>query len=460
VLFIYYSVALLALLVAGPFLLLKKKARAGIGQKLGIIPAPLYSRLKTKARPIWFHAVSVGEFNAVWPLIERFHQKHPELQLVISTTTATGQKIAQDRASSFAEIIYFPLDLPWIVSKWLEAIDPSLVCIVETELWPGFLHQCSKRQIPVMVINGRMSPRSFRRYASLKSFFAPVLRRYTLIAAQSKSEAERYKAIAGDDIPVHIVGNLKFDQVQNIDSAQKHILLKRFNLAHNEHILVAGSTHEGEESALIQAYTTLATSNPQNDSHSNLRLVLVPRHPERFERVAQLIEAAGFNTKRFSRNEGFQSAQDILLVDAIGHLASIYSIATVAFVGGTLIPIGGHNLLEPYAYSIPVVCGSYVHKTQEVADALCENDTISIVKDPAELLPKITELLGNPSLRARMGVAGNRWLLHNVGAVDRTLTLIESLLFENQRNSRSSESPQTFTNKDAFYKTTAKAGNK
>lgn len=448
---LYYCVVLLILMAAGPFLLLSKKAWVGLDQKLGIIPSYIRERFKNKSRPVWFHAVSVGEFNAVWPLIDRFHKKYPQIQIVISTTTATGQKLARERAGNCAEIIYFPLDVPWSTGNWLNTIRPSLVAIVETELWPGFLEQCSKRQIPVVVINGRMSPRSFRSYKAWKVFFAPLVRKYALIAAQSESEAQRYREIAGNDLPIKVVGNLKFDKVEIIDNAKKNQLLQRLNIGPNELVLVAGSTHEGEETALIKAYTTLVKSSlPTNGNHfsdsqaiSNLRLVLVPRHPERCKRIAGLIEESGFRVRRFSRNERLESCDDVLLVDTIGHLSTLYSIAHLAFVGGTLTPIGGHNLAEPYVYAVPVICGPHVHKTQDVATTLAKHKAISILASPTELLPKITQLLVDPQLRQKMGTAGNRWLLENAGAVDRTLMLIESILLRDEQSLRTEVVPNS-----------------
>lgn len=422
----------------GPFLLLKKRARYGMPQKLGIIPEAIKAKYQspTCGRPIWFHAVSVGEFNAAWPLLKRLHEKHPQQPIVISSTTGAGHKLAEERASSFAECIYFPYDLPWCTANWLNVLQPKLVTIVETEIWPGFVNECKKRNIPITMINGRMSPRSFGSYYKFRYVFGPVLRDFHSIGVQSVGEAERYRKVAGEALPVQILGNIKFDGLEPISQMEQNELRNKLNLEASELVFIAGSTHEGEEVAIVNAFKKLEDARGK-------RLIIAPRHPERFDKVADIIRLAGFRPRRFSENEKFEQEGNVYLLDAIGHLAKFYSVATVAFVGGTIAPIGGHNIVEPFTYSVPVITGPHLHKTKDVADALSARNALTIVQDEKELAEQLQALLNDPQRRRQLGQLGNEWLKESQGAVDRALVMIEDIV---QLNSNAkSEATQTET---------------
>ena len=430
--FLYYTLVIILLSLAGPALLLSTKRRAGLLQKLGAIPAAVSTWSKAGPRPVWFHAVSVGEFNAVWPLIKAFHQKYPHQRIAISTSTATGQKLAQERAGGMATVFYFPLDLPWALNAWLQAINPALVVIVETEIWPGFIHECSRRAVPVVVANGRISPRSFRWYRALRWFFRPFLRSLKAIAAQSEADADRYRAIAGGDLPVVVLGNLKFDGLTPISEAERESLRQSLGIVPEQDVIVAGSTHEGEESAVLEAFAHLLKgrlAHPvSGPAASQLRLILAPRHPERFDQVQALIESCGFRVRRYSRKERFEQEQDVLLIDTIGDLFPIYSLASVAFVGGTLAAIGGHNILEPYAYGTPVVCGPSLEKTREAAQGLTQADALRIALNTAELHDRLSELISSSAVRRQLGVRGRQWLSQSQGAVGKTVAFLDSHL--------------------------------
>jgi 3-deoxy-D-manno-octulosonic-acid transferase len=407
----------------GPFLLLKRRARYGMPQKLGLVPDSIKEKYTSAncVRPIWFHAVSVGEFNAAWPLLKRLNEKHPQQTIVISSTTGAGHKLAQERASSFADCIYFPYDLPWCSAAWLNVLNPKLVTIVETEIWPGFVNQCINRDIPITMINGRMSPRSFGSYYKFRSFFGPILRDFHTIGVQSTSEAERYRKVAGESLQLQILGNIKFDGLEPISKNEREELVRQLNLSVDDMVLIAGSTHDGEETAILNAFKKL--SDPKGK-----RLIIAPRHPERFDRVADLIRLAGFRPRRFSENEKFEQEGNVYLLDAIGHLAKFYSVATVAFVGGTLAPIGGHNIVEPFTYSVPVLAGPHLHKTKDVADALLARKALTVVEDEKELGDQLQRLFNDPELRRQLGQSGNEWLKESQGAVDRALTMLESII--------------------------------
>lgn len=418
---IYYLLLSLVLTTVGPFLLLSKKARAGILQKLGCIPESLCCSAQSAANAcprIWFHAVSVGEFNALFPLVEQFHARHPEYRIFISTTTATGQELAQKRASAFATVFYFPLDLPWITSRLLKLIRPQLVAIVETEIWPGFLNECRKKGISVVLVNGRLSPDSFKNYMRLRWFFAPVVARFSALAVQSESEKARFIALGGRDLACEVCGNIKLDGLAGLSADDAALLKERLNLSADEPVLVAGSTHEGEEAALLHALKTVG----------GFRLILAPRHPERFERASQIIESCGFRARLFSRQENFSDERDVFLLDTIGRLNNFYSLADIAFVGGTLARVGGHNLAEPCAYAAPVLCGPNVYKTRDLFQRMRERKALLMVHDQNELAETIRMLLNSPAMRKEMGENGYRFLAESQGALLRTLLLLEKQL--------------------------------
>jgi len=430
ILLLIYEIGLAVLLVlVGPFLLFRRKARAGLLQKLGIVSTALRAQLENLSNPVWFHAVSVGEFNAAWPFIQAFHDRFPNKALVISTTTETGQILARQRAGEIATIIYFPFDLPWVISKWLSIIRPSLVVILETELWPCFSEAGFRRSIPLAILNGRISLKSYRLLQIVKPVFGPLLRKFALIGAQSGVEANRYVAIGGDNLPIAVFGNLKYDGLSTIDtddSELKDNLRKELNISESELVLIAGSTHEGEEALVLNV---LKRFSPKGDLQiSPLRLIVAPRHPERFERVARIISSYGYNVKRRSLGQSFLSAADVFLLDTIGCLTRFYSVASLAFVGGTVAKVGGHNLVEPYAYGVPVVCGPSLYKTKDTATILSERNALSIGKNRKDVEDRIMTFLASPHLRTSAGKNGKAWLAENQGASQRALRHIERFI--------------------------------
>lgn len=426
-LLLIYEIGLsVLLLLLGPFLLLNRKARAGLSQKLGFIESGLAMRLGKLNRPTWFHAVSVGEFNAAWPFIQAYQKRFPDKDIVISTTTATGQALAKERAGRMATIIYFPFDLPWIVSKWLDLIDPELVCIMETELWPSFMEACRRRNLSVVMLNGRLSPRSFQRHKLIEPLSAPMLRKFALIGAQTQAEAKRYRTIGGDYLPVAVFGNLKYDGLAILDSIQVANLASELNISNGDLVLVAGSTHDGEESLALDVLDKFRQA-PENRAKP-LKLIIAPRHPERFELVADLIGKRGYSVKRHSLGQAFKDRSDVFLLDTIGSLSKFYAVASVAFVGGTLARVGGHNLVEPYAYSVPVVCGPSLYKTRDIANTLMESNALRIGRNRLEVEQLLLSLLTQKDLQEAIGRCGRAWLQDNQGATERALQSIEPLV--------------------------------
>lgn len=419
--FLYYAAVFALLAVCGPFLMFSPKARAGLSQKLGIVPKKGWTSKAAAGRPrIWFHAVSVGEFNALWSLLEPFRAEFPGWDVFISTTTATGQALANERAGSFAKVFHFPLDLPWATSAFLDAVEPDAVAVVETEIWPGFLAQCQARGIKTLILNGRLSPKSFRSYGMCQALFGPVFRSFNAIVAQSPNEVERYRALAGAAARAVACGNIKFDGLVAVSPQRRQEIIDGTAIKDNDLVLVAGSTHEGEESTILKAIQQLR--------HAKYRVIIAPRHPERFARVANIIESYGFRVRRYSLGERFEQDNDVYLLDTIGQLTAFYSVASVAFVGGTLVPIGGHNLVEPATYGVPVVCGPHVHKTRDVAASLLEAKALIKIEGLDALIRQLEKLSEQPNYRSSIGDNGRLWLQKSQGAVRRTLDVLKQVL--------------------------------
>lgn len=418
---LYYLAVALVLIAASPFLLLKKKCRSGLASKLGFIPEKLqHYRHKLKPR-IWFHAVSVGEFNAALPLIKACKQSYPDFEIFVSTTTATGQAQALSALAETATVFYFPLDLPFATGAWLDLIQPDAVVIVETEIWPGFLNKLKASGIPSLFVNARMSPRSFASYKRYAFFFQPVLKCFNAICVQNALEAEHFKQLGYPDDRLYICGNIKFDGLSAIDTGEKKKLQKQLGLAGNETVVIGGSTHPKEEEAILQCWQA---------EQKSFKLILVPRHPERFDTVDRLIGASGGRTRRFSRKEKFEEPADVILVDTIGVLSRLYALASLAFVGGTIAKVGGHNLVEPCIYRVPVLCGPHVFKTRDTARSLVQAGALAICANTTEVKKRLAFLLHSPPERQAMGEAGFGWIKDNHGATQKCLSVIADCLPE------------------------------
>jgi 3-deoxy-D-manno-octulosonic-acid transferase len=428
----FYNLALLAgSTVSAPWWLWRMatthKYREGIRERLGQVPGWLKS--KAAERPvIWLHAVSVGEVLAVSRLIAELDKGLPAFQVLVSTTTRTGQALARERFGA-QRVFYCPLDLPWAVDAYLNALKPRMLILAETEFWPNLLHICDRRQIPVVVVNARISDRSWPRYQTLRNLWRPFLSRISRALAQTETDAERLKAIGLLPERVTVSGNLKFD-VRIAQEAEATRLLRA--LGSGLRFFVAGSTLDGEEAALLEVWPGLLQSEPK------LAMVLGPRHPERFGTVAALLEKSGTSWIRRStwKNRTPESlepvkAGSILLLDTIGELASIYSLAAVAFVGGSLFPTGGHNPLEPAQFSVPIVIGPHYANFRAITDDLHAHNAIRIAPKE-ELANVLSELLQNSAEGATMGAQARQVFEGQAGATDRSLQAIREILAQGQ----------------------------
>jgi 3-deoxy-D-manno-octulosonic-acid transferase len=425
----FYNLALLAALVASaPWWLWRmattQKYREGLGERLGRLPQRLRVAGAGEKPVIWLHAVSVGEVLAVSRLVQEIEGSLSGYSIFISTTTRTGQELARTRFGA-ERVFYCPLDLPWAVRAYLKALKPRMLILAETEFWPNLLNGCFRRNIPVVVVNARISDRSWPRYQMLRRLWRPILARLTRVLAQTEADAQRLVALGCEPERVSISGNLKFD-VRAAKQAEATRLLK--TRGEGLRFLVAGSTLEGEEAALLEAWPRLLSSEP------NLTMVLAPRHPERFAAVSALLQNSGMTWSKRSDWEGKPMSAiaplepgQIVLLDTIGELASVYSIAAVAFVGGSLIPSGGHNPLEPAQFGVPIVMGPHYANFRAITDDLRAHNAIRIASTD-ELADTIVSLLSNPTDSQAMGERARHVFEHQAGATARTIEALREIL--------------------------------
>lgn len=448
--YLAYSLLLsLGLLVLIPHFLYQALAHGkyleGLRQRLGSL-SPI-----TGPRPlIWLHCVSVGETQAARPLVERLKREFPDHALVVSTITRTGQKLAADVFSRQADaVFYFPFDWRWSVRRALRAINPSLVLLMETELWPNFLRECKKREIPVALVNGRISQQSYRRYSSVKFFLRRVLESVDVAVMQSEADAGRLQDLGMRTDRIRTAGNLKFDAGSVSSSGEKTAEIReRFGLETGAPLVLAASTHAPEEKIILDSFTKIRASQP-------VRLMLAPRHPERFAEVASLIESSGMTwARRTNVPDAADANADVILLDTIGELPATYSLATIVFVGGSIVDRGGHNVLEPAAAGVPVVTGAHTHNFHAIVNLLNEADAIvqlpPVESDAAaeELAKVLNELLANAARRNELAARAKQLIATNQGAADRTIKIITPLLSTKRRDSSQSNSvlaakPQT-----------------
>jgi len=371
---------------------------------------------------VWLHAVSVGEVQACAPLVGALRRRHPQLPLTVTTFTPTGAARARALFGDTAEVRYVPYDLPGAVRRFLKRVDPRLAVIFETELWPNLYRECGRRRVLLVLASARVSERSLGRYRRLGALFSDALSQASIVAAQGEADAARFRALGADAGSTHVTGNLKFDFELPEDLPERGRQL-RSRYAPTRALWVAGSTHEGEEAAVLEAHRQV------QGTHAHALLVIAPRHPARFAQVAQQLAQAGVRFARHSeRGADGGPAPFVLLLDSVGELLEFYAAADVAFVGGSLVPVGGHNLLEPAALGIPVLTGPHNFNGAEVAQVLIAGGGAEIVHGARELGARVSVLLSDPAQRERIGSQGRAAVAGSRGALTRLLALIEPLL--------------------------------
>ena len=406
-------------------LFIRPKYRKGLIQKLGFLPGKALVSLKGK-QPIWIHAVSVGEVMAAIPLIRELKKKYPGEKLVISTVTDTGNYTARQQVKEADAVIFFPFDYPGIVRKVITRVRPRLFITLETEIWPNFLRELNRLKIPAIMVSGRISSNSYRQYRFFSFFFKRVLENISFFCMQSETDASRIAAIGARPERLRITGNLKLNQNIPIRIPEdKKGLFLSLNLREGQNIFIAGSTHRGEEEIILAVFRELKKEFP------DLILLLAPRHPERFSEVASLLQGMGFNSIRrteISLSSGGRGEVEVILLDTIGELFKFYGIGTVIFIGGSLVPIGGHNILEPAIYKKAVLFGPHMDNFSDISQILSSTGAGICVGNEKELLTRARALLLDEGLRESLGKAALKVIEENQGALHKSIEVIEQFL--------------------------------
>ena len=373
---------------------------------------------------LWVHAVSVGEAVSAIQLINCFMTAHPQATVVFTTTTPTGSdrvKAAfKDKLGKNLWHCYFPYDLPWIWRRFLKQIHPKVLVLMETEIWPNLLHACEQHKIPVLIANARLSPRSAQHYGWLGGLMADIMRPVSTIAAQSPLDAERFAAIGVPSTKIHMIGNIKFDLPVDPTVVQAGQDL-RHALGTHRRVWIAASTHAGEELIILNVYQALKKTFP------HLLLLLVPRHPDRFNQVADLCVSQGVMMVRRSDKLPCSDQTDVFLGDTMGEMNLFYAASDIAFVGGSFVPVGGHNLLEPAALNLPVLTGPHLFNFLAISALLIQAGGAQVVADQAALTQAMTTLLQDPKRGVSQGTAGRQAVEENRGAMNKLLHLVMEL---------------------------------
>ncbi len=437
-------------------------------ERMGWLPGSLRSDGR---KTIWVHSVSVGEFLAARPLIERLKSDLPSTRILVSTTTLAGHRLSRSDSKLFEGAFYFPFDWKFSVRRSLAVVNPSAVIILETELWPNFLRECKRRNIVTVLANGRISPRSFRRYRLVARPFKRAFEDLSLMLMQSEADAARARQLGAPAARVRVCGNLKYD-LMGVGGWESGVgdetganprpptpnptsaIDQRFRLSlSSPHLIVAGSTAPGEEEMLLASLREVRGHSGLGDA----RLLLAPRHPERFDEVARLIDRSGFTLVRRSDSRGYTSSgganqrsrasdrevkfeaglnssegaaaglPDVILLDTIGELASIYRFAAAVFVGGSLVPRGGHNIIEPAAFAKPIIVGTHTENFGQVVSDFAEADAL-VQTDASALTGELIRLLSNPDQARAMGERASHILLENRGATECTMSAIREVV--------------------------------
>jgi 3-deoxy-D-manno-octulosonic-acid transferase len=425
--FAYSLLTLLGFVVVSPYFLYQAirhhKYVGSLRQRLGHLPVSLNVDGESS---IWIHAVSVGEALTARALVEDLRRRYPRLRLYLSTTTMAGQEVARRSLQQVDAVFYFPFDWTFAVRRTLDIVRPRVFIMMETEIWPNLLRMCRTRGIRTVLINGRISSRSYPRYKLVRPFFRRVLADIDRFCMQSEESAHRLLDLGADPTRVSVTGSLKFDSLELPvlgHGKPRERVLRFFRVSANRPVVVAGSTFRGEEAAVLHAFSRIKATMP------TALAVIAPRQPERFGEVERLAREAGFATVRRSDLPiDAEPRADVVVLDTLGELAQLYQIATAVFVGGSLVDHAGHNILEPAMFGKPIVFGPYMQNFKEIALAFITNGAALQVQSGRELGEALLTLLTDPVLRARLGAAARALVEANRGAKDKTLAVIADLL--------------------------------
>jgi len=377
---------------------------------------------QTKEGTIWVHAVSVGEFQAAVPLLKQLMERFPDREILVTTTTPTGSRQVQDQLGPNVQHCYAPYDFPFAVPRFLDTIQPALAVVMETEIWPNIFRECSRRGIPLFLANARISPSSFRRYQYILGFLGELLRDVTVLA-QSRADADRFIALGASEKRTSVCGNIKFDIQLPRESVDTGLQLGQQLRGEKGLVWIGASTHQGEEEHLLRAHTALQRHIP------NAVLLLVPRHPERFDHVAELCRKHGFSLHRRSQGLFPDKTCSVYLGDSMGELPLYYGASDIAFVGGSLVPTGGHNLLEPAALSRPIITGPHLFNFSQISGLLLEREGLIQLDEAEQLDEALCRLALDPDTRSDMGTKAHEVVEENQGAALKILAHLETALF-------------------------------
>ncbi len=425
---LYNVLLILGFPVVLGMLLIKKRCRAGLSQRMGwVVPC----REASDEKIFWIHAVSLGEVSAIVPFVSAFRRRYPGIRIVVSTVTETGREAVERCLAGMATHCFVPLDYPWIVRRFIESLRPMGFCVVETELWPNLLRALGRRGIPSIIVNGRLSSRSFSRYQWIRPFMRHVLATVSLGLLQSRRDERRFVELGAAPARMHSTGNMKFDlTMEGGQTGQGAIERSALGLLEDEGLIVAGSTHPSEEAMLLESYRAVTREVP------GTVLLLAPRHIERSDGLARTIRQCGFPVMRRSalRTNGYRAGDvrdagvpRVILLDTRGELARIYGLAVMAFVGGTLEPVGGHNLLEPAAWGRPVCFGPYTDHCQDIAELFIETGGGIRVRNVRELTDTFLKGMRDHAWASHVGQCARKVIDDNRGVVERNMNLLEQV---------------------------------
>lgn len=419
--FIYNFLLLILVLLILPYGLIRyrrrflKKVFIGLGERLGFVP------VKLPSGSIWFQAASVGEVKLIGPLIEKLKIAYPQKKIVVSVVTAEGKTVAQKELAADL-IIHTPLDFPWIVNSFFLQLSPALLVLVETEIWPNLLRVARSRGVRTILINGRLTEKSFRRYKFFSRFAAQALSFLDLLSVRTAQDGERFQQLGVDRRKIVITGNLKYDLIkENLFSSAEIEDWRRQNFIPDKLTIIAGSVRSGEEELVIDAFSAVIKKYPR------LQLVIVPRYPEQAGKIENILRRRGLTFSFFSR-KGTEAGQCII-VDTIGDLVKFYAFATVAIVGGGFLPgAGGHNILEPASLGKPVIFGPYMDNFLDIAEGLVKANGAFQISSTEELTEKILLVLDNEDQRKQMGAEAAKFVRSQKGVTEKNLALIQKIL--------------------------------
>jgi 3-deoxy-D-manno-octulosonic-acid transferase len=424
--FLYNIILTCLLLISAPYFLfrslIRKQFRKALPQRMGFFQSPSFKN------PIWVHAASVGEVFCSIPLFKRIKKDFQHSKIVMTTMTSTGNETAKTYLPEADQVLFFPIDHPLIIRRAIAKIQPSLLLIAETELWPNLLRFCGKKGIPIVLFNGRVSQKSFRRYLFFKFFFKECLKYISLFLMQTEEDRMRIIGIGGESQKTRAVGNLKFDQTfPSLTPGAINDMVTTLGISGKVNVLIAGSTHSGEEEILVTLYKELKKKDP------NLVLILAPRHLERLEEVERILKKESLSWLRktslsLDASRSDQIQLEVILLDTMGELMGIYSLGTLVFIGGSLVPIGGHNPLEPLFFRKCVLFGPHMFNFLEISSRLIEAGGAIQVSGKEDLFSQLKFLLSDEEARKEVGEKGYQFLQKHQGATERMMEEIRPFL--------------------------------